>query len=226
MHHQMSAEVDTFNTIAAEIVQGPSFFPKEDRGPMLALLPFFHHNDSRQRRAGHHHHNDKNHHLSRTDDDNINMVLVPQVLALKRDTLPKGSKTLLPGRFKPSTNSVVIGKGIGPKQVTGSQRLQSLVKAQLENYSKSKSGEGKSFIASTIFHEAQQSCPEGGAFLSFDGQRWCEAGETMAREKTNHSSFETLFTINTSRELDATSPRGGYARQSSALTSRCLITSR
>jgi hypothetical protein len=100
----------------------------------------------------------------------------------KLDIFPK-NQMLLPNSFSPLPYTVIIGKGKLPKQATGNRRLQALVENQLENYSKAKFRRDKTFIVSNIIHSIQQICPEGGAFVKFDGQRWWEMSDDTAREK-------------------------------------------
>jgi hypothetical protein len=102
---------------------------------------------------------------------------------------------ILPQNFRLSQNTVVLGKGKGPKEASGNLRLRELVKEHLEEYADS-GRQGKMAVISKIIQNIQNENQRNGrgtpSFVRFHGGHWWEASEKECRTKVT-ASFRDLL---------------------------------
>jgi hypothetical protein len=109
--------------------------------------------------------------------------------------LPQRNRKL-PPNFRLSPNTVVLGKGKGPKEASGNMRLQELVRDSLDKYIGS-GRHGKMLVISKIIEQIQsentnhnvQATP---AFVRFQNNFWWEVTEKECRVKLS-ATFRDLL---------------------------------
>lgn len=105
----------------------------------------------------------------------------------------KKAKTLLPVDFKPSNNSVILGRGRCAESI-GNRRFKVVVQDHLQEYLDAPGKLEKTFIVSKVLNTIEQTCPVG-AFVKFENGRWWSAGERASREKIGASFRDALHTL-------------------------------
>ena len=121
-------------------------------------------------------------HSNTTDNIALDTSSVSSSETSTRRLSPK-IKKLLPENFEPSSYSVIIGKGKMPANATGNRRLRVLVNMQIEKYQNAQFKRDKTLIVTNVMRTVQAACPDGGAFVKFDGERWWECPDSISREK-------------------------------------------
>jgi hypothetical protein len=109
--------------------------------------------------------------------------------------LPQQSRKL-PPNFRLSPNTVVLGKGKGPKEASGNMRLQELVRESLDEYIDS-GRHGKMLVISKVIGQIQSesNACNGHAtpvFVRFQNNFWWEVTEKECRVKLS-ATFRDLL---------------------------------
>ncbi|KAG7344318.1 hypothetical protein IV203_022326 [Nitzschia inconspicua] len=89
----------------------------------------------------------------------------------------------LAAEYQPSSTTVVIGKGRIPKQAPGNQNLRIIVQSFLDVYATAGNKEVKSRIVSSIYSTIFNTCPDGLAFVKYDGTYYWPVTDSQARDK-------------------------------------------
>jgi hypothetical protein len=71
---------------------------------------------------------------------------------------------LLPAEYRPSSYTVIVGRGREPKSNPGNQRLRELALSFLPEY-REEEKRTKTRIVSDILSTIYKACPDGGAFV-------------------------------------------------------------
>ncbi|KAL3918211.1 MAG: hypothetical protein SGILL_004346 [Bacillariaceae sp.] len=95
--------------------------------------------------------------------------------------------------FRLTANTVVLGKGKGPKEASGNMRLKELVQENLEEYTSS-GRHGKMMVISSIIAniQAENKMVGGASFVRFQGNCWWEVTEKECRIKLS-ATFRDLL---------------------------------
>ncbi|KAG7338023.1 hypothetical protein IV203_022478 [Nitzschia inconspicua] len=108
--------------------------------------------------------------------------------------LPQQNRKL-PSDFRLMPNTIVLGKGKGPKEATGNLRLKELVREQLEEYTLS-GRHGKMLVISRIIEQIQLENMYQGrvspAFVRYQDHSWWEVTEKECRIKLS-ATFRDLL---------------------------------
>ena len=95
-----------------------------------------------------------------------------------KETIKLRELLVLPKRFDPSDNDVIIGRGKRARTHEGNKRLRGLIAFMIPEYQAAGSNKDeKSFIIKEIVMQIRKSSPDGG-FVKFDKkkERWIEVG--------------------------------------------------
>lgn len=101
--------------------------------------------------------------------------------------MPAWEKLLLPLDFFPLPESVVIGKGREARDAPGTLKFRADINNNLERYKTSPRRMLKAKIVTEILKRQQLRCPQVGAFVKHDGERWWVLSEHDARENITAS---------------------------------------
>jgi hypothetical protein len=93
------------------------------------------------------------------------------------------TKRRLPPAFAPSPDTVVLGKGNGPKVNTGNLRLKGLVVENLDDYVRGERREKIAIISNLIRHVRRANANSCAGFVKYEDGHWWEATERDARVK-------------------------------------------
>ncbi|KAL3915471.1 MAG: hypothetical protein SGARI_008175 [Bacillariaceae sp.] len=124
--------------------------------------------------------------------EKMNQKMAPSSTCVRK--LPLKNRRL-PPQFRLSANTVVLGKGKGPKEASGNMRLKELVQEHLEEYVGS-GRHGKMVVISNIIAKIQQENSAGNsfapAFVRFQENCWWEVTEKECRIKLS-ATFRDLL---------------------------------
>lgn len=143
--------------------------------------------------------------------------------------LPK-NKRIMPPSFRPHEFSVVIGKGKDARRAAGTMILRSSIEAKLQEYKAAARRLDKALIVSDLLFQQQLRCPEGGAFVKFDGKRWLELSEHDARENITaafrnrlHENYKSSSKYKSAKRRSQLKHRAARNSQGSASASGALV---
>lgn len=93
-----------------------------------------------------------------------------------------GMRRLGPNFQGPGPNDVLCARGKSALNHPGNRKFRTMIKDNLENYSKADTKQDKSHIVSLIVDSVRLASPDGG-FVKQENGIWYEVGDHIAREK-------------------------------------------
>jgi hypothetical protein len=144
------------------------------------------------------------------------------------DKIRKEASIPLPTSFRPSPNSVVIGRGNACANAKGNLRLQSIVKLNLDDFRNAQTMLEKADIITRTVNMVRDSNPRGcGAFVKRkDNGTWWEATEKEARGKVRSMLRTELKMLERRARWRSPSSSSLSSSYSSSSLEHCSMTSR